>query len=163
MNKYSRFTFDENIFSNLQFIRLFCSNSISKCSSFKNPFATTLSELLFRCRRFILLMQTKKWFLWAIAEAQTIQKHGGEQCWTWYLQWRITTSIPTWTDSQNSIATAETQSWKTSSHGTSLKLLRPSRPSQSAQKYSHKLCNEKGWWKWRQHHDKDFLKERKPL
>ena len=41
---------------------LFCFNSICKFGSFKNPFATitSLSELYFRFRRFILLVQTKK-------------------------------------------------------------------------------------------------------
>ena len=42
--------------------RLFCFISISKFGSFKNPFAriTSLSELCFKRRRFILLVQTKK-------------------------------------------------------------------------------------------------------
>ena len=41
---------------------LFCFISICKFRSFKNPFATitSLSELDFRFRRFILLVQTKK-------------------------------------------------------------------------------------------------------
>ena len=41
---------------------LFCFISICKFGSFKNPFAmiTSLSELYFRFRRFILLVQTKK-------------------------------------------------------------------------------------------------------
>ena len=41
---------------------LFCFSSICKFGSFKNPFATitSLSELYFRFRRFILLVQTKK-------------------------------------------------------------------------------------------------------
>ena len=41
---------------------LFCFISICKFGSFKNPFATitSLSELYFRIRRFILLVQTKK-------------------------------------------------------------------------------------------------------
>ena len=41
---------------------LFCFSSICKFGSFKNPFATitSLSELYFRIRRFILLIQTKK-------------------------------------------------------------------------------------------------------
>ena len=41
---------------------LFCFISICKFDSFKNPFATiaSLSELYFRFRRFILLVQTKK-------------------------------------------------------------------------------------------------------
>ena len=41
---------------------LFCFSKICKFGSFKNPFATitSLSELYFRFRRFILLVQTKK-------------------------------------------------------------------------------------------------------
>ena len=41
---------------------LFCFSSICKFGSFKNPFAmiTSLSELYFRSRRFILLVQMKK-------------------------------------------------------------------------------------------------------
>ena len=41
---------------------LFCFISICKFGSFKNPFATitSLSELYFRFRGFILLVQTKK-------------------------------------------------------------------------------------------------------
>ena len=42
--------------------RLFCFISTCKFGSFKNPFATitSLSELYFRFRRFILLVQTRK-------------------------------------------------------------------------------------------------------
>ena len=69
--RYSRFTFVENTISNLRkvtrakflgSIGLFCFISICKFGSFKNPVAmiTRLSELYFRIRRFILLMQTKK-------------------------------------------------------------------------------------------------------
>ena len=44
------------------FIGLFCFISLCKFGSFKNPFATItkLSELYFRVRRFILLVQMKK-------------------------------------------------------------------------------------------------------
>ena len=43
-------------------MELFCFSSICKFGSFKNPFATvtSLSELFFRFKRFILLVQTKK-------------------------------------------------------------------------------------------------------
>ena len=69
--RYSRFTFVENTISNLRKVTrakflgsngLFCFISICKFGSFKNPVAmiTRLSELYFRIRRFILLMQTKK-------------------------------------------------------------------------------------------------------
>ena len=68
--RYSRFTFVENPISDLSQISkatflqsdgLFCFISIYKFDSFKNPFVTTtsLSELYFRFRRFILLVQTK--------------------------------------------------------------------------------------------------------
>ena len=71
MRRYSRFTFVENTISNspnvqrAKFLgsdRLFCLSSICKFGSFKNPFAmiTSLSELYFRFRTFILLVQTKK-------------------------------------------------------------------------------------------------------
>ena len=63
--RYSRFTFIKNTIGNLskvpraKFLEsdgLFCSISIHKFGSFKKPFATTtsLSELYFRFRRFIL-------------------------------------------------------------------------------------------------------------
>ena len=41
---------------------LFCFISITKFGSFKNPFSTIagLSEFLFRCRRFVLFLQTKE-------------------------------------------------------------------------------------------------------
>ena len=69
--RYSRFTFVENTISNspkvprAKFLGsdgLFCFSSIYKFGSFKNPFAmiTSLSELYFRLRRFILFVQTKK-------------------------------------------------------------------------------------------------------
>ena len=68
---YSRFTFAENTIGNLPNVPtatflgsdgVFCFISICKCGSFKNPFATitSLSELYFRNRRFILLVHTKK-------------------------------------------------------------------------------------------------------
>ena len=69
--RYSRFTFVESTIGNFPNILrakflgsdgLFCFTSICKFGSFKNPFATitSLSELYFRIRRFILLVQTKK-------------------------------------------------------------------------------------------------------
>ena len=96
--------------------------SICKFGSFKNPFASiiSLSELYLR---FILLVQTKRWFLWTMKAAQAAEKHGDEWGLIWYFLWRIYTSIPTWTHSQNSLA-AEALSLKISSHGTSLKYLR---------------------------------------
>ena len=69
--RYSRFTFVEIPVSHLPKVlrakflgsdRPFCFISICKFSTFKNPFATitSLSEIYFRSRRFILLVQTKK-------------------------------------------------------------------------------------------------------
>ena len=66
----SRFSIDVNTISNspkvkgAKFLgsdRLFCFISICKFGSFENPFATitSLPEFLFRCRRFILLVQRK--------------------------------------------------------------------------------------------------------
>ena len=51
---------------------LFCFISIWKFGCLKNPsvMITSLSELDFRTRRFILLVQTKKVFLWTMAAAQ---------------------------------------------------------------------------------------------
>ena len=100
-------------------------------ASFKNPFATiaSLSELHFRSRRFILLVQ-KKWFLWTMAAAPAAGKHGDEWGLIWYFLWGIYTSIPTWTHSQNSLVAAEAPSLMISSDGTSLKWSQ--RPSESA-------------------------------
>ena len=69
--KYSRFTFAESTISNFPKVTLakflgsdtvFCFISISKFGSFKSPFATitSLSELHFTDKRFILLVQTKE-------------------------------------------------------------------------------------------------------
>ena len=64
--KYSRFTFVENtILLRAKFLGshgLFCFISICKFGSFKNTFPTitSLYELYFRFRRFILLVQTKE-------------------------------------------------------------------------------------------------------
>ena len=112
--RYSRFTFVENTISNspkvprTKFLGsdgLFCFISICKFGSFKNPFAmiTSLLDFYFRFRRFILLVQVKKWFLWTMAAAQVAENHGDEWGLAWYLRWGIYTSIPTWSDSQNSL------------------------------------------------------------
>ena len=110
---------------------LFCFISICKFSSFKNPFTTitSLSELYFRFRRFILLVQ--KWLVWTMTAAQAAENHGDAWSLTWYFWWGIYTSIPTWTYSQNSLAVAEALSLKISCHRTSVKW--SWRPSQSAQ------------------------------
>ena len=61
---------------------MFCFISIWKFRSFKNPFVTitSLSELYFRFRGFILLVETEKRFLWIMAVGQAAGNHKGE---TW--------------------------------------------------------------------------------
>ena len=86
---------------------------------------TSLSERYIRVRRFILLVQTKKVISMNYSSSTS---RWGEWGLTWYLRWGIYTSIPTWSHSQNSLATAEALSLKISYHGTSLKWSR--RPSQ---------------------------------
>ena len=56
-----------------------------------------------------------------MAAAQAAENHVDERCLTWYLWWEKYTSIPTWTNSQNSLAAAEALILKILSHGTSLK------------------------------------------
>ena len=149
---------------------VFCFISICRFGSFQNPFAmiTSLSEIHFRFRRFILLVQQKKWFIWTMAAAQAAENHGYEWGLTWYLQWAIYRSIPTSKHSQNSVA-AEAPSWKIFSHGTSLKW---SQDCPNQHKNILKLCNEMGHlvlsymesqWKLRQLHDQNFPMEGKPL
>ena len=65
-----------------------------------------------------------------MAAAQAAENYGDEWGLTWYLRWEIYTSVPTWTHSQNSLATVETLSLKISSHGTCIEWSQ--RPSQSA-------------------------------
>ena len=91
---------------------LFCFSIICKFGSFKNTFAmiTSLSELYFRFRRFILLLQMKK---------VISMNYGDEGRLTSYLRWGIYTSIPTRTYSQTSLAAAEALSLEIASHWTS--------------------------------------------
>ena len=51
-----------------------------------------------------------------MAAAQAAESHGDEWGLTWYFLCGIYTSIPTWTDSQNSLAAAEAPSLKICSH-----------------------------------------------
>ena len=90
---------------------------------------TSLSKLYLRFRRFITLVQTKKWFLWTMETAQAAENHGDRWGLTWCLRWGIYTSIATWTHSHNSLAAAKALSLRIYSHGLSLKLSQ--RPSQS--------------------------------
>ena len=93
-----------------------------------------LSELNFRFRRFILLVKTKKWFLWIMPAAQAAENQVDQRSLTWYLQWGLDTWILDWTLSQISLTA---QALSVSSHETSLIC-----PNQH--KNSHKLCNEMG-------------------
>ena len=121
--RYSRFAFAKNTWEP-SFWNMMdsCFITISKFGSFKNLFATitSLSELYFRFRRFILLVQTKKVISMNYGSSTRSWK---PWTWglTWYFLWGIYTSIPTWTHSQNSLAAAEALSLKISSYGTSLK------------------------------------------
>ena len=61
---------------------------------FQEPFCndyTSLSELYFRMKGFILLGQTKKVFLWAMA---AVQNHGDEWGLASYFLWGIYTCTP---------------------------------------------------------------------
>ena len=85
-------------------IDFLCFSSICKLVSFKNPSATItcMSELYKWKKLFCELLQQHKLLKtmeWGL---------------TWYLWWAIYTSIPTWTDSQNSLAAAEAPSLKIS-------------------------------------------------
>ena len=60
---------------------LFCFISICKFGSFKNPFAmiTSLSEIYFRFKRFVLLVQTEKVISMNYgSSAQAAENHGDE-------------------------------------------------------------------------------------
>ena len=102
---------------------LFCIISIWKFGSFKNLSVTitSLSEIYFWFRRFILLVQTKKWFLWTMAAAQAAEIHGDALSLTRYLWWGLYKSIPTWNHSQNSLVVIEAVNLKISSHVRTLK------------------------------------------
>ena len=106
----------------------------------------TLLQRLLACLNFTLdsedlfcWYKRKKWLLWIMAAAQAAENHGDKWGLTWYLGWRIYTSIPTWTHSQNLLAATEAMSLKIFSYGTALKWSR--RPSKSARD-SHKLFDE---------------------
>ena len=106
----------------------------------------------------------KKWFLHTMAAAQAAENHGDEWGLTWYIQWGIYTSIPTWTHSQNSLAEfKDILPWNiTNGH--------KDHPNQH--KNNHRLCNEmehpvlsllESQWKLRYEHDQNFPMEGKPL
>ena len=64
--------------------------------------------------------QQKKDF-YQLSAVQAAENHGDEWGSTWYLQWGIYISTPTWIHSQNSFAAAEALNLKICLHGTSLK------------------------------------------
>ena len=114
--------------------------SICKLGTFKNPFAmiTSLSKLYFRLRRFIV-DTTKKVIFTNYGSSTSSWKPRDDWDFTWYLQWGMYTSIPTWTHSQNSLAAAKALSLKISSHRISIKW---SQRLSNQHKNSHKLCDE---------------------
>ena len=141
---YNRFTFVENTIGNWPKVLrvellgsdgLFCFISIScKFGSFKNPFAliTSLSELHFRFRRNILLVQTKKsdfYELWQQhKQLKTIEI---SEDWLDTFNERYIHQFQPEPTQQNSPAAAEPLNLKIFSHVTSLKWSQ--RLSQSAQ------------------------------
>ena len=81
----------------------------------------TLLQQLLACLNFTLDSEDffcwykwTKWFLWHMEAAKADENHGNEWGLTWYLQWGIHKSIPTWTHSQNSLAAAEALPWNIS-------------------------------------------------
>ena len=128
---------------------LFCVISICKFGSFRNPFAmvTSLSELYFRFRRFILLVQTKKVISMNYGSSTSSWKP-----WRW-VRLDLMRDIYIWTHSQNSLASAEALSLEISCHGTSLKWSR--RLSQSAVKRGIPLWI---WWKVNGNWDKNNIR-----
>ena len=57
------------------------------------------------------------WFLWAMTAAQAAENYGDKWGLTRFLWWGIYTTVPTWNHPQNSLAAAQAQSLKISSHG----------------------------------------------
>ena len=98
-----------------------------------------------------------------MAAGQAAENHRGEWGLTWCLWWGRYTSIPIWTHSLNSLATAHALSLNICSHGTSLKW---SQGSSHQHENSHKLCNEtsltNSQWKLRQH-DQNLPMKGEPL
>ena len=102
-----------------------CFISICKFDSFRTLLQQLIAYLNFTSDSEDLscLYKWTKWFLWTMTAAQAAENHGDEWGWTWYLQWGIHTSVPTWTHLQNSLAAVEALCFKISSYGISLKWL----------------------------------------
>ena len=75
----------------------------------QEPFATitSLSEFPLDSKDLFSWYKQKMWILSTMAAAQAAENHGDEWGLTWYLRWRMHSSIPTLTHSQNSLAEAE--------------------------------------------------------
>ena len=123
---------------------------------------TSLPELYLGFRRFILLVQIKKWFLWTVAAAQPAENHGDQWGLTWYLQWRICTSIPTWNHTPNSL---EQQKHWVQKYPPTEHMSNDHKDHPNQHKNSHKLCDEmdhpimslmESQRKLRQQHDQSF-------
>ena len=98
--RYSRFTFVEIPVSHLPKVlrakflgsdRPFCFISICKFDGFKTFFAmiTSLCELYFRFRRYILLVKMKRVISMSEVVAKVDENHREDWGLTWYLQWYI--------------------------------------------------------------------------
>ena len=90
-----------------------------------------LACLNFTLENFFCWYKQKMLFLWNMAAAEAAENHGVKWGLTWYLQWGIYTSVPTWSHSQNSLTTAEPLILKISPHGAPLRWSQ--KPPQSAQ------------------------------
>ena len=110
---------------------LFCFSSTCKFGSFKIPFAkiTSLSELYFRYRRFILLVQTKK---------VTSMNYGSStSSWNPSRWVRFHLILTEFTSSSRSTEFNDTLPWNIS------QIITKTIPI-SMRRNSHKLCNETG-------------------
>ena len=122
---------------------------------------TSLPEFHFRCRRLILLVQTKEVISTSYGSSTNSVSpiinirsslthlhsfYGDEWGSTWYLWWEIYTSFPAWTHSWNSVPGEEAMSLKISTYETS-----PNNHEEHPNQLdnNNNLCDEKGFWVWR--------------
>ena len=154
---------------------LFCVISICKFGSFRNPFAmvTSLSELYFRFRRFILLVQTKK-----VISMNYGSRTSSWKPWRWVMHDVIFSMTNIYINSNLNPLTKFTSSNICKYISTEFKDILSWNISQMITKTvpittrSHKLCDEIGHpianlmesqWKLRQQHDHNFQMEGKSL